>query len=98
MKQPQYQPLSLVQEVVIIFAASNGFVDDVPLARVKDFERDLYRFMETQYKTLADRIAKDKKFDEEIEKQVRAMIDEFKKTISYDEAKADAKTPVAAKA
>src|SRR4030081_2623423 len=41
MKQPQYQPLSLVQEVVIIFAASNGYVDDVPSARVKDFERHL---------------------------------------------------------
>ena len=105
MKQPQYQPLSLVQEVVIIFAASNGYVDDVPTARVKDFERDLNRFMETQYKPLADRIAKDKKFDEEIEKQVRAMIEEFKKTISYDEKKAaaaepkpEAKKPVAARA
>src|SRR6266705_1963238 len=52
LKQPQYQPLSLVQEVVIIFAASNGYVDDVPTIRVKDFERDLYRFMETQYKPL----------------------------------------------
>jgi hypothetical protein len=54
---------------------------------VKDFERDLYRFMETQYKPLADKIAKDKKFDAEIEKQARAMIEEFKKTVSYDEAK-----------
>jgi F-type H+-transporting ATPase subunit alpha len=88
MKQPQYQPLSLVQEVIIIFAASNGYVDDVPVARVKDFERDLYRFMETQYKPVADKIAKDKKFDEETEKQVRAMIEEFKKTVSYDEKKA----------
>jgi F-type H+/Na+-transporting ATPase subunit alpha len=87
MKQPQYQPLSLVQEVMIIFAASNGYVDDVPANRVKDFERDLYRFMETQYKPLADKIAKEKKFDAEIEKQARAMIDEFKKTVSYDEAK-----------
>ncbi len=87
MKQPQYQPLSLVQEVVIIFAASNGYVDDVPTPRVKDFERDLYRFMETQYKPLADKIAKEKKFDAEIEKQARAMIDEFKKTVSYDEKK-----------
>jgi len=95
MKQPQYRPLSLVQEVVIIFAASNGYVDDVPTARVRGFERDLYRFMETQYKPLADRIAKEKKFDAEIEKQVRAMIEEFKKTVSYDEAKAAAK-PVAA--
>jgi hypothetical protein len=54
---------------------------------VKDFERDLYRFMETQHKPLADKIAKEKKFDAEIEKQARAMIDEFKKTVSYDEAK-----------
>ena len=71
----------------IIFAASNGYVDDVPTPRVKDFERDLYRFMETQYKPLADKIAKEKKFDAEIEKQARAMIEEFKKTVSYDEAK-----------
>jgi len=95
MKQPQYQPLSLVQEVVIIFAASNGYIDDVPPGRVKEFERDLYRFMETQYKPLADKIAKEKKFDAEIEKEARAMIDEFKKTISYDEAKAAAAAPKA---
>src|SRR5439155_1150569 len=87
MKQPQYQPLSLVQEVVIIFAASNGYIDDIPTGRVKEFERDLYRFMETQYKPLADKIAKEKKFDAEIEKQARAMIEEFKTTVSYDEAK-----------
>src|SRR5438876_6115572 len=88
MKQPQYQPLSLVQEVVIIFAASNGYVDDVPTIRVKDFERDLYRFMETQYKPLADKITSEKKLDPEIEKQLRAMIEEFKKTVSYEETKA----------
>jgi F-type H+-transporting ATPase subunit alpha len=95
MKQPQYQPLSLVQEVIIIFAASNGYVDDVPAPRVKDFERDLYRFMETQYKPLADKIAKDKIFDAEIEKQARAMIEEFKKTISYDDKAALAAAPKA---
>ena len=72
---------------MIIFAASNGYVDDVSANRVKDFERDLYRFMETQYKPLADKIAKENKFDAEIEKQARAMIEEFKKTVSYDEAK-----------
>jgi len=43
--------------------------------------------METQYKPLADKIAKEKKFDAEIEKQARAMIEEFKKTVSYGEAK-----------
>jgi F-type H+-transporting ATPase subunit alpha len=85
MKQPQYQPLSLVKEVVIIFAVTNGYLDDIPTPRVKDFERDLFRFMETQYRELADTISKDKKFDKEIEAKARAMIEEFKKTNSYVE-------------
>ncbi|HEY6959061.1 MAG TPA: F0F1 ATP synthase subunit alpha [Candidatus Limnocylindria bacterium] len=83
MKQPQYQPLPLEKEVVIIFAAGNGYLDDVPTARVRDFERDLFRYMDTQGKQIADRIGKDKKFDAEIEKAVRAMLDEFKKTVTY---------------
>jgi len=83
MKQPQYQPLSLEKEVVIIFAATNGYVDDIPALKVKDFERDLLRFLETQYKELADAIGSSKKFDAELEKQTRAMLEEFKKTNSY---------------
>ena len=83
MKQPQYQPLPLEKEVVIIFAAGNGYLDDVPTPRVRDFERDLFRYMDTQGKQIADRIGTEKKFDAEIEKAVRAMLDEFKKTVSY---------------
>ena len=83
MKQPQYQPLSLDKEVVIIFAVTNGFLDDVPVGKVRDFEVGLFRFMDTQYKTLADKIATEKKFDAEIEKQARTMLDEFKKTVSF---------------
>jgi F-type H+-transporting ATPase subunit alpha len=89
MKQPQYQPLSLVREVVIIFAVSNGYLDDIPANRVRDFERDLFRFMDSQYKKTADAIAESKKFDAETEKQVRAMLDEFKKSSSYADKPAD---------
>ena len=85
MKQPQYQPLSLEKEVVMIFAATNGYVDDIPVAKVKDFERDLLRFLDTQNKQLAEAIGTSKKFDAELEKQTRAMLDEFKKTTSYAE-------------
>jgi F-type H+-transporting ATPase subunit alpha len=90
MKQPQYQPLSLAREVVIIFAVSNGYLDDIPAGRVKDFERDLFRAMDAQYKKLADAIQSSKKFDAEAEKQARAMLDEFKKTNSYTEKPAAA--------
>src|SRR5438552_13329485 len=83
MKQPQYQPLSLVKEVVIIFAVTNGYLDDVPTAKVRDFERDLFRFMETQYRELADGISKDKQFSKDTEAKARTMIEEFKKTNTY---------------
>ena len=90
MKQPQYQPLSLAREVVIIFAVSNGYLDDIPAKRVRDFERDLFRSMDAQYKKIADTIGSTKKFDADTEKQVRAMLDEFKKTNSYAEKPAAA--------
>src|SRR5881275_3019839 len=87
MKQPQYQPLPLEKEVVIIFAATNGFIDDVPKERVADFERDLYRFMDSVGKNVSAKIAKDKAWSAEIEKEVRAMLDEFKKAHPYSEEK-----------
>ncbi|MDQ3096623.1 MAG: F0F1 ATP synthase subunit alpha [Chloroflexota bacterium] len=89
MKQPQYQPLPLAKEVVIIFAVTNGYLDDIPAGKVRDFERDLFRFMDSQHKPLADSMATTKKFDEDTEKQVRAMLDEFKKTNSYADAPAE---------
>src|SRR2546430_1699692 len=83
MKQPQYQPLSLVKEVVIIFAVTNGHLDDIPTAKVKDFERDLFRFMENQYRELADGISQGKQFSKDTAAKARTMIEEFKKTNTY---------------
>jgi len=83
MKQPQYQPLAVEKQVVIIFAATNGYVDDVPTGRIRDFERDLFRAMDGQYKKVAEAVAGAKKFDAEIQAQIKAMLDEFKKTNTY---------------
>jgi len=83
MKQPQYQPLAVEKQVVIIFAATNGYIDDVPTGRVRDFERDLFRAMDGQYKKVAEAVAGAKKFDPDLQKQIKDMLDEFKKTNSY---------------
>src|SRR6185503_5612387 len=85
-----YEPLPLEKEVVIIFAATNGYIDDVPKDRVADYERDLYRFMDSTGKSVSAKIAKDKSWSADIEKEVRAMLDEFKKTTSYTDEKAPA--------
>ena len=87
LKQPQYQPLSLDREVAIIYAGTRGLLDDVPLNKVTQFERDLYRFMDTQYRQLADTIRNDKKWSKELDAALRQMIEEFKKAHSYSEEK-----------
>jgi len=85
LKQPQYQPVPVEKEIVIIFCGTAGYLDDVPKEKVSDFERDLYRHMDSVGKKVADRILKEQKWTPEIEKDVRAMIEEFKKSHPYAE-------------
>ena len=87
LKQPQYQPLSLDREVALIYAGTRGLLDDVPLGKIGQFERDLYRFLDTQYRDLAERIRRERTWDKEIDAALRKMIDEFKKTHPYGEEK-----------
>jgi len=73
--------------------ATNGYIDEVPKERVADYERDLYRFMDSVGKNVTAKIAKDKAWSADIEKEVRAMLDEFKKTNTYTEDKPAAASP-----
>src|SRR2546425_2050370 len=86
LKQPQYQPVPVEKEIVIIFCGTAGYLDDVPLDKVGQFERDLYRFMDTVAKNVAERIRTEKKWTPEIEREVRAMIEEIKKSHPYDDS------------
>ncbi len=85
LKQPQYQPVPVEKEIVIIFCGTAGYLDDVPKEAVQQFERDLYRYMDSVGKNVTQRILKERKWTPEIEKDVRAMIEEFKKGHPYGE-------------
>jgi F-type H+/Na+-transporting ATPase subunit alpha len=87
LKQPQYQPVPVEKEIVIIFCGTAGYLDEVPRENIADFERDLYRYMDSVGKKVAERILKEKKWTPEVEKDVRAMIEEFKKSHPYGEQK-----------
>ncbi len=82
LKQDQYTPLSVSQQVVVIFAGTNGYVDDVPVASVKKFEEDLIRFVASKHKQLLDDIASKKQLDDELKGRVKAVLEEFKKTFT----------------
>ena len=60
LKQPQYEPVSLPREVTIIYALTNGFLDDVPVEKVRQWETEFHRFMETAYPELIETIANEK--------------------------------------
>jgi len=103
LKQPQYQPVPVEKEIVIIFCGTAGYLDDIPREAVQQFERDLFRHMDSVGRGVGQRILKEKRWTPEVEKDVRAMIEDFKKSHPYGEeqktsAPAERKQPAAAKA
>jgi F-type H+/Na+-transporting ATPase subunit alpha len=80
LKQPQYEPMSVEKQVMILYAATNGFIDEVPTEKVIDFEKRFQQFMEAQYPAIGETIAKTKVLDEATEEKLKVAITEFKKT------------------
>ncbi|MEA3419517.1 MAG: F0F1 ATP synthase subunit alpha [Campylobacterota bacterium] len=78
LKQPPYQPLPVEKQVVIIFAGTNGYLDDIPVGSVTRFEAELYPFMEAKYSNIFDAIRESKKIDTETEADLRKALDDFK--------------------
>jgi F-type H+-transporting ATPase subunit alpha len=78
LKQPQYKPLSVAQQIISIFVGVRGLVDDIAVADIQKFESGLVNFIEDKHKNLIDKIHDAKKLDDETEAQVKAAIEEFK--------------------
>ena len=79
LKQGQYGPLDVADQVMIIYAASNGMLDDIPVTSVKEFERQFYVYMDDHYPEVKREIHTTGDFSEESEKLMRKGIEEFKK-------------------
>jgi F-type H+-transporting ATPase subunit alpha len=81
LKQPQYQPMDVEKQVAVIWAATNGYVDDIPVESVRHFEGELLKFLENQGTTLA--AIRDKKtIDDGLKAQLKSALDEFKQRYS----------------
>ena len=78
LKQGQYQPLPVEKQVVAIFAANNGYVDEYAATDVQRYEKELISFMETNYSEVLSTLAKKKAIDDELEGKIKAALDEFK--------------------
>ncbi len=94
LKQPQYQPMPVEQQVVVIWAATNGYIDDVPVEEVRRFESELLRFVENSNPGLLESIRERKALNDEIKEQLAQTVGDFKTNRSS--MMATAATPPAA--
>ena len=86
LKQDQYQPLSASKQVLIIFAVVNGFMDDLPLDRIRPFEMGFYPFLDSKHPELEKEIAEKKTLDDALRERIGKAITEYKSTFSPSHA------------
>jgi len=86
LKQDQYQPLGVERQIVIIFAATEGFLDDIEISELGKFEVGLYSFMEVSKSDLFQEILEKKALDDELRKKLQETIAEFKTLFEEERA------------
>lgn len=82
LKQPQYKPMPVEYQVIIIYAVTKKFVIDIPVDKILDFEQGLFDFIDTKYPQIPESIKETKELSEDTEKLLVSAIEEFKKTFN----------------
>jgi len=83
LKQPQYAPVPLEKQVMVLYAVINGFMDDVSLDKIRAFEAGFLQFMDTAHSDIGSAIVRDKTLSDDTVNALRAAIEEFKRTSSF---------------
>src|SRR4030088_1950129 len=79
LKQDQYAPLKVEQQVSILFAGARGLVDDIPVDKIREFEKGFHQYMGTVGKEILSRIAAKKELDDDLEKKLTDVINDYKR-------------------
>ena len=83
LKQPQYTPLAVEDQVLVLFTAVRGFLADIPVEKVVKFQEDFIKFMHASHADVGKKVAEQKKLDDALEAEIKKCIEGFKETISY---------------
>ena len=84
LKQPQFRPMAVEQQVMIIYAVTNGLLDQIPVNRLKDWERDFLEFVEKQFPQVSQRIRTEKVLSKENEADMRRAIESFNQSFTSE--------------
>ena len=82
LKQPQYAPLAVEEQVVVIYAGTRGYLDGVPTSRVNAFQTDLLGRLHSQNKALLDGVRTKKELTSELEAELVGVLQDFVKTFA----------------
>jgi F-type H+-transporting ATPase subunit alpha len=80
LKQPLYVPVPMEKQVIILYLAINGYLDDIAVDKIRDFEANLHKFMDTAHPEIGSAIAREKDLSEATEEALKSAIREFKQT------------------
>ena len=82
LKQPQFAPLKMEEQVCVIFAGTRGYLDAIPVAAVERFEQELLRNLRDQYKGILGAVESSKELKADVEKQLVEALDKFAKAFT----------------
>src|SRR5499427_8566634 len=88
LKQPQYQPLPVEKQVIIIYAATNGYLDPVPVEQARAYETELYRYLDTRGAAVLAALTEKKAFDDQLKADLNKALEEFGKSFAAKTAAA----------
>jgi F-type H+-transporting ATPase subunit alpha len=83
LKQPQYEPMRLDRQVMVIYAGTTGYLDDIPVEKIRSFESAFVRYVEATQPTLGEKILAKREIDAETEDALKKAIQEFKLAGTY---------------
>ena len=84
LKQDQYKPMPVADQVISIYTGVNGFLDNVPVDKIREFEQDLVAYIKEKHPTIRDEVKSKKKIDDEFGSQLKQIITDFKKSKGYE--------------
>ncbi|WP_302937909.1 F0F1 ATP synthase subunit alpha [Megamonas funiformis] len=84
LKQAQYSPLKVDEQILVIYTAVRGFLSDIPVNQVVNFQRDFLKFMNSNHLEIGQTIVEKQKLDDALEASINSAIEEFKSTYSYN--------------
>ncbi|OHA62372.1 MAG: hypothetical protein A2748_00715 [Candidatus Wildermuthbacteria bacterium RIFCSPHIGHO2_01_FULL_45_20] len=80
LKQGQFEPMPMEEQVASLLAVNEGYVDDVPLEQVRDFEKRLLTYLKDQHESLLQKIRESKALEDDTKEELKKGIEEFKQT------------------